>query len=71
MFDEIKESLRNLYLDDNRPWLLGFSSGKDSTLVASLVFEVVAAIPEHQRKKPVSKDDLDAQLVDQSIPRRN
>ena len=38
-FQEICEGLRALYLADPRPWLVGFSGGKDSTLVASLVFE--------------------------------
>ncbi|MGA2747213.1 MAG: HNH endonuclease [Verrucomicrobiota bacterium] len=33
---EIKDSLRELYQADARPWLVGFSGGKDSTLVASL-----------------------------------
>lgn len=27
-FQEIKQSLRRLYLDDARPWLVGFSGGK-------------------------------------------
>jgi tRNA(Ile)-lysidine synthase TilS/MesJ len=30
MFQDIKDSLRQLYLDDQRPWLVGFSGGKDS-----------------------------------------
>ena len=53
-FLEIKNSLRELYLDDARPWLVGFSGGKDSTMLAALVFDVVMAIPAEQRKKPVS-----------------
>jgi tRNA(Ile)-lysidine synthase TilS/MesJ len=28
MFQEIKASLRELYLEDERPWLVGFSGGK-------------------------------------------
>jgi hypothetical protein len=28
MFQEIKASLRQLYLEDKRPWLVGFSGGK-------------------------------------------
>jgi hypothetical protein len=28
MFQEIKASLRQLYLEDERPWLVGFSGGK-------------------------------------------
>jgi DNA sulfur modification protein DndC len=53
-YQDIKNSLRQLYLDDPRPWLVGFSGGKDSTMVASLIVEVVAGIPDGQRKKPVA-----------------
>jgi len=44
-YQEIRDSLRQLYLDDPRPWLIGFSGGKDSTMVASLVFDAVLAVP--------------------------
>ena len=54
MFQEIKASLEQLYLEDNRPWLVGFSGGKDSTMLASLIFDVVLSIPADQRKKPIS-----------------
>jgi len=53
-YQAIKDSLCRLYLDDPRPWLVGFSGGKDSTLVASLIVETVVGIPEAGRKKPVS-----------------
>ena len=53
-FQEIKSSLRQLYLEDERPWLVGFSGGKDSTMLASLLFDVVLSIPVEQRKKPIS-----------------
>jgi DNA sulfur modification protein DndC len=53
-YQEIKESLRQLYLDDPRPWLVGFSGAKDSTMVASLVFDAVLSVPPEQRKKPVA-----------------
>jgi len=36
---EIKNALRQLYVDDPRPWLVGFSGGKDSTMLASLTDE--------------------------------
>jgi DNA sulfur modification protein DndC len=54
MFEEIKDSLRQLYLEDPRPWLVGFSGGKDSTMLAALIFEAVLSIPADQRKKPIS-----------------
>jgi DNA sulfur modification protein DndC len=56
-YSDIKSSLRHLYLEylaDPRPWLVGFSGGKDSTVLASLIAEVVAGIPDDQRKKPVA-----------------
>jgi DNA sulfur modification protein DndC len=53
-YREIQDSLRRLYLDDPRPWLVGFSGGKDSSMVASLMFDAVAGIPRERRTKPVS-----------------
>lgn len=51
---EIRDSLRELYLSDQRPWLVGYSGGKDSTMLASMIFTVVGSIPPDQRTKPVS-----------------
>jgi DNA sulfur modification protein DndC len=53
-YREINESLQRLYTEDDRPWLLGFSGGKDSTMLASLLFDAILSIPAAQRKKPVS-----------------
>ena len=53
-FQDISHSLRQLYLEDERPWLVGFSGGKDSTMLASLIFDAVLSIPVEQRKKPIS-----------------
>ncbi len=54
MFSEIKDSLRDLYLSDHRPWIVGFSGGKDSTMVASLIYEVVQSLDRDQRTKPIA-----------------
>jgi DNA sulfur modification protein DndC len=53
-YPAIVARLRQLYVDDPRPWLVGFSGGKDSTLVAALVFDAVLSIPPEQRTKPVT-----------------
>lgn len=53
-YQDIKNSLVDLYASDERPWLVGFSGGKDSTMLASLVFDAVLSIPTGQRKKPIS-----------------
>lgn len=54
IYQDIKTFLRQLYLGDDRPWLVGFSGGKDSTMLASLVFDSVLSLPPDQRKKPIS-----------------
>jgi DNA sulfur modification protein DndC len=51
MFQEIKASLQQLYLEDERPWLVGFSGGKDSTMLASLIFDAVLSIPAEQVRR--------------------
>jgi DNA sulfur modification protein DndC len=48
MFQDIKSSLRQLYRENQRPWLVGFSGGKDSTMLASLIFDAVLSIPAEQ-----------------------
>ena len=32
VYQDIRDTLRELYLEDDRPWLVGFSGGKDSML---------------------------------------
>jgi len=53
-YRDIRGTLSQLYIEDERPWLVGFSGGKDSTMLASLIFDTVLSIPTAQRKKPVS-----------------
>jgi 3'-phosphoadenosine 5'-phosphosulfate sulfotransferase (PAPS reductase)/FAD synthetase len=36
---EMKRAMRDLYLEDPRPWLVGFSGGKDSTVVGPRMVE--------------------------------
>ncbi len=54
VYQDIKNSLRELYVEDTRPWLIGFSGGKDSTMLASLVFDAILSVPAENRKKPVA-----------------
>jgi len=53
-YHDIKNSLRQLYLEDNRPWLVGFGGGKDSAMPASLVFDIALSVPTAERTKPIS-----------------
>ena len=54
IYQDIKTSLVQLYTNDERPWLVGFSGGKDSTMLASLIFDAVLSVPSEERKKPIS-----------------
>jgi DNA sulfur modification protein DndC len=51
-YHDIKSSLRQLYLDDPRPWLVGFSGGKEHTMAAPLVSNAILSAPPDQRKNP-------------------
>lgn len=40
--DLTKEQIKLSYKEDNRPWVVGYSGGKDSTVVVQLVFEALS-----------------------------
>jgi len=62
-FDLIRENITEEYLSStqNYPWIVTFSGGKDSTLVAHLVFEMLLSLPPSLRRRKidfVSNDTL-------------
>lgn len=52
-FEDIIEEMTYVYQHDNRPWLIGYSGGKDSSLLVSLVVETVLRLPKNKRTKPI------------------
>ena len=52
---DIIEDIKDEYLTDahHYPWVIAFSGGKDSTLVAHAVFQMLTEIRASQRKRPV------------------
>ncbi len=50
---EIYDEVREVYLSDNRPWILGFSGGKDSTCMVQLVWHAISALPVEKRQKRI------------------
>lgn len=53
-FDEIRKELLDEYQKNHTsPWIIGYSGGKDSTLVTHLVFEMLMKLPPSQRTRPV------------------
>lgn len=62
-WDSIVKQIKSEYLSQSQhyPWIIGFSGGKDSTVVAHAVFEAIQAIPPSQRTRKihiVSNDTL-------------
>lgn len=54
MLGHIRGSLRDDYCQPHaNPWSVGFSGGKDSTIVAHLVFEMLLGLPRSERIRPV------------------
>ena len=51
--DELIEEIRNVYQSDDRPWMIGYSGGKDSTTVVELVYKMLLTLPDWQRNKNV------------------
>lgn len=53
--NRIIEEITLQYLDDddNRPWIVGFSGGKDSTMLLQMVWYAVKDIPSELRKRHI------------------
>ena len=47
------EEIRDLYLADNVPWIVGYSGGKDSTATLQLIWIALGELPANQRTKTV------------------
>ena len=51
--EELLEEIKYVYQSDNRPWVIGYSGGKDSTTVVELVYKMLLSLTEKERKKNV------------------
>ena len=51
--DDITEELKIAYMEDARPWVIGFSGGKDSTALAQFVFYMLMDLSKKSRHKKV------------------
>lgn len=51
--EELIEEIQYVYRSDNRPWVIGYSGGKDSTTVVELVYKMLQTLPDWQRHKKV------------------
>ncbi len=63
---QLASEVRELYLGDAVPWVIGYSGGKDSSAVLQFVWNALRELPEDQRKKPVHVISTDT-LVEQPL----
>jgi DNA sulfur modification protein DndC len=63
---QFADEIRELYLGDAVPWVIGYSGGKDSSAVLQLVWNALRDLPDEQRKKPVHVISTDT-LVEQPL----
>ena len=68
-FEEIKKEMKMVYLHDQRPWMIGFSGGKDSTLLCMLVFEMLKTLSPHQINKKIYITSSDT-MVENPVVKR-
>ncbi len=50
---EAIDEIKSAYQRDNRPWILGYSGGKDSTATLQLVWQALIELPKEKRVKPI------------------
>ena len=66
IIDGLQETIRNLYLADDIPWVIGYSGGKDSTATLQLVWLSLSKLPKGQLKKSVHIINTDS-LVESPV----
>ena len=47
----IYDEINNVYQADDRPWILGFSGGKDSTCMVQLIWHALSKLPKSALQK--------------------
>lgn len=50
---DMAQEIREVYLGDSRPWVIGFSGGKDSTTSLQLIWYALRDLPRDATTKPV------------------
>jgi len=53
IIEEMQETIKNLYLADDIPWVIGYSGGKDSTAALQLVWLSLKGLPTEKLRKKI------------------
>ena len=69
IIEELMETIRDLYLCDDIPWVIGYSGGKDSTATLQLVWLALSKLPKEQVKKQIHIINTDTMVESPVISR--
>lgn len=47
--EDLIQEIRYVYESDDRPWVIGYSGGKDSTTVVELVYKMLLGLPPEKK----------------------
>lgn len=50
---DLIQEIQSLYLENDKPWVIGFSGGKDSTTVLSLIYVALTRLPKDKQRKHI------------------
>lgn len=67
--DALSDTIRNLYLADDIPWVIGYSGGKDSTATLQLVWLSLQELKKEELKKAVHVIHTDTLLESPIVER--
>ena len=66
VIEGLEETIRNLYMADDIPWVIGYSGGKDSTATLQIVWNALEKMPKGKLKKNVHVINTDT-LVESPV----
>src|SRR5690349_17196103 len=46
-------TVQEIYINDSRPWVIGYSGGKDSSCVLQAIWYALSALPREKLTKPI------------------
>ena len=49
--EDLLEEMKQVYISDRRPWIIGYSGGKDSTTVVELVYKMLQSLTPFDPRK--------------------
>jgi len=53
VIENLYDEIRQVYLEDSYPWVIGFSGGKDSTATLQLIWYAIRDLPKEKRQKQI------------------